>query len=186
VKRVNRRPGTNPRCHCEFDDCHPLLSAIRCAHHPQSLLGHVRRDRLNTDRPAPMASGETIKSLRQSPIVHDFLHPNRHHLRTSASEFSRWVDLLSGTARIPPVSVRHQPPRQSTFVFCYSENRLAVLALRSFCGRYLTREILLNRLVTRVGIRQGRNPKKTARQIPEIGKKFGEFTRSLRIAKKFA
>ena len=129
------------------------------------MLGNVRRDRRNTDRPAPMASGETIKALRQSPVVDDFLDPNSlipivSSSRPSASEFSRWVDLRSGTARIPPVSVRYQPPRQSTIVFRRSENRLAVLALRSFCGRYPTREILLNRLVTRVGIHQGRNPPK--------------------------
>ena len=77
-----RHPGTNPRCHCEFDHCHPLRSAIRCAHDPQSMLGNVRRDRLNTDQPAPMASGETIKALRQYPVVHDFLDRNRHQFTT--------------------------------------------------------------------------------------------------------
>ena len=59
-----------------------LIIAIRCAHHPQSMLGNVRRDRRNTDRPAPMASGETIKALRQSPVVHDFLDRNRHQFTT--------------------------------------------------------------------------------------------------------
>ena len=54
----------------------------------------------------------------------------------------------------------NQPPRQSTIVFRPSENRLAVLALRAFCGRYPTREILLNGLVTRVGNHQGRNSPK--------------------------
>ena len=93
-KRVNRRPGSNPRCHGEFDDYDPLLSATRCAHHPQSMLGHVRRDRLNTDRPAPMASGETIKALRQSPVVDDFLDPNRHHLTT----FCERVFQIGGSA----------------------------------------------------------------------------------------
>ena len=46
------------------------------------MLGNVRRDRLNTDRPAPMASGETIKALRQSPVVDDFLDPNRQQFTT--------------------------------------------------------------------------------------------------------
>ena len=46
------------------------------------MLGNVRRDRLNTDRPAPMASGETIKALRQYPVVHDFLDPNRQQFTT--------------------------------------------------------------------------------------------------------
>ena len=93
-KRVNRRPGTNPRCHCEFDHCHPLRSAIRCAHHPQSLLGNIRRDWLNTDRRATTGSGETIKSLRQSPVVHNFLDPNRHHLTT----FCERVFQIGGSA----------------------------------------------------------------------------------------
>jgi hypothetical protein len=58
------------------------------------MLGNIRRDRLNTDRRAPMASGETIKSLRQSPVVHNFLDPNRHHLTT----FCERVFQIGGSA----------------------------------------------------------------------------------------
>ena len=37
--------------------------------------------------------------------------------RPSASEFCRWVDLLSDAARISPVSARHRPPINRTMSF---------------------------------------------------------------------
>ena len=89
------------------------------------MLGNVRRDRLNTDRPAPMASGETIKALRQSPVVDDFLDPNRQQFTTLCER----VFQVGGSAfrhrshstRFGEMSttqtINHpdnQPPRQST------------------------------------------------------------------------